>query len=136
MTFLSSCFQLVQMARLARTANRGANAPTMQCATIKLESAHAAMAGLGRRAKHVCPSGLLSFSAQNHLAAIFSTNWRAQNMHAPICPGSSSSTFTRCYHCIEMLSVLITVMFGFSFIQYTNTWLSHKAFFITRDIDI
>ena len=32
--------------------------------------------------------------------------------------------------------VLITIMLGFSFIQYTNTWLSHKAFFITRDIDI
>ena len=27
-------------------------------------------------------------------------------------------------------------MLGFSFIQYTNTWLSHKAFFITGDIDI
>ena len=35
-----------------------------------------------------------------------------------------------------MLFVLITIMLGFSFIQYTNTWLSHKAFFITRDIDI
>ena len=38
--------------------------------------------------------------------------------------------------CIVMLFVLITIMLGFSFIQYTNTWLSHKAFFITRDIDI
>ncbi len=37
---------------------------------------------------------------------------------------------------IVMLFVLITIMLGFSFIQYTNTWLSHKAFFITRDIDI
>ena len=74
MTFLSSCVQLVQMARLARTANRGANAPTTQRATIKLESAHAVMAGLGRHVKHVCPSGSLSFSAQNHLAAIFSRN--------------------------------------------------------------
>ena len=67
MTFLSSCVQLVQMARLARTANRGANAPTTRRATIKLESAHAVMAGLGRHVKHVCPSGSLSFSAQNHL---------------------------------------------------------------------
>ena len=40
------------------------------------------------------------------------------------------------YHCIVMLFVLITIMLGFSFIQYTNTWRSHKAFFITRDIDI
>ena len=39
-------------------------------------------------------------------------------------------------NCIVMLFVLITIMLGFSFIQYTNTWLSHKAFFITRDIDI
>ena len=39
-------------------------------------------------------------------------------------------------HCIVKLFVLITIMLGFSFIQYTNTWLSHKAFFITRDIDI
>ena len=39
--------------------------------------------------------------------------------------------------CIVMLFVLITIMLGFSFIQYTNTWLSHQAFFInTRDIDI
>ena len=38
--------------------------------------------------------------------------------------------------CIVMLFVLITIMLGFSFIQYTNTWLSHEAFFITRDIDI
>ena len=38
--------------------------------------------------------------------------------------------------CIVMLFVLIPIMLGFSFIQYTNTWLSHKAFFITRDIDI
>ena len=34
-----------------------------------------------------------------------------------------------------MLFVLIT-MFRFSFIQYTNTWLTHKAIFITRDRDI
>ena len=39
-------------------------------------------------------------------------------------------------NCIVMLFVLITIMLGFSFNQYTNTWLSHKAFFITRDIDI
>ena len=38
--------------------------------------------------------------------------------------------------CIIMLFVLITIMLGFSFIQYTNTWLSHKAFFITGDVDI
>ena len=38
--------------------------------------------------------------------------------------------------CIIMLFVLIAVMLGFSFIQYTNTWLSHEAFFIIRDIDI
>ena len=39
--------------------------------------------------------------------------------------------------CTVMLFVLITIMLGFSFIQYTNTWLSHQAFFInTRDIDI
>ena len=38
--------------------------------------------------------------------------------------------------CIIMLFVLITIMLGFSFIQYTNTWLSHKAFFSTGDIDI
>ena len=38
--------------------------------------------------------------------------------------------------CIVMLFVWITIMLGFSFIQYTNTWLSHKAFFITRDMEI
>ena len=38
--------------------------------------------------------------------------------------------------CIVMLFVLMSIIWGFSFIQYTNTWLSHKAFFITRDIDI
>ena len=41
-----------------------------------------------------------------------------------------------CSYCSVMLFVLITIMLGFSFIQYTNAWLSHKAFFITRDIDI
>ena len=48
----------------------------------------------------------------------------------------SSTKEIRKKGCIVILFVLITIMLGFSFIQYTNTWLSHKAFFITRDIDI
>ena len=41
-----------------------------------------------------------------------------------------------CVCCIITVFALISIMFRFSFIQYTNTWLNHKVIFITRDIDI